>query len=162
MGRDKAGVVDGALTLREHVRRALAEVSDRVVQVGGTNADVVDVVGGGEDDGGPYAGVTALLESGLGDVYVVAPVDMPRLTAPLLRRLLASLTAAATADGVAFANHPLPVVLAAAAQGRVRRAFAGGERRLKTLATHVVAIDDIDDEAGLINVNSEADLARLR
>jgi molybdopterin-guanine dinucleotide biosynthesis protein A len=43
----------------------------------------------------------------------------------------------------------------------VRRAFAGGERRLKTLATHVVAVDDVDDEA-LINVNSEADLARLR
>lgn len=164
MGRDKAGVIDGALTLREHVLRALAEVCDRVVQVGGPNADVIDVidvidvVGGSEGvDVGPFAGVVALLESGLGDVYVVAPVDMPRLTAPLLRQLLAALSP--ENDGVAFANHPLPVVLSATARARVRQAFDGGERRLKFLATRVVSVDD---EAGLVNVNSEADLARLR
>lgn len=157
MGRDKALVVVDGAPMRDHVAAALAATCDRVVQLGGPGADVTDLVAGD----GPFGAIVALVESGLAGedgVYVVAPVDMPRLSGRVLQRLI---DACADAEAAAFAGHPLPVVVRATARDRLRAAYDAGERRVKAIATAVVDVD-ADDAGALVNVNSDDELARLR
>lgn len=150
MGRDKSAVVVAGQPMREHVTTALLAVCDRVVQVGGAGADVVDDAA--YVDGGPIAGVLSLLRSGAGDRYVVCAVDVPLIDGALLQRLID------VDDDACFAGHPLPLVVAASSLPRIEGLWAAGERRLSAVSR--VAVDvDAGVEARLWNVNAPADVA---
>lgn len=145
MGRDKAFVVVGGLTMQERVRRALAPVCQRVLLVGGVGADV-------DDDGdSAFAGVRAVVGSGAGDRYVVCAVDVPLVDGALLRRLIDA------DDDACFAGHPLPLVVAASSRARIEALWRAGERRLSSIARVGVEVD-ADVEARLWNVNAPGDV----
>lgn len=119
MGQDKAGVVLRGQTLAEHTLAVLRQVSDRQVILGHGRGCPEDVprLPDAEPMAGPSAGLRALLASGLGDVYVVLPVDMPLVEPTHLRRLL---DAAAGTRAACFVRgevrEPLPCVFPAGAR----------------------------------------------
>jgi len=152
MGRDKAGVVVDGLTMREHVRRALAEVCDDVVVVGGDVADIDD------PRQGPLPALLALLQARPGRTILVAPVDQPRLTAAALTPLVA---ACGDDDGVCWADEPLPLCLGPGAGRRIEAALARGEGRVFSAITRQLPLVDDDLRAALVNVNTPADVAAL-
>jgi molybdopterin-guanine dinucleotide biosynthesis protein A len=152
MGRDKAGVIVDGLTMREHVRRALAEVCDEVIVVGGDGADVDD------PRQGPLLALLALLEARPGRTVLVAPVDQPRLTRAALVPLVA---ACGDDDGVCWADEPLPLCLGPRARPRLKTAIARGEGRVLSAITHQLPLVDDDVRAALVNVNTPADVAAL-
>lgn len=162
MGQDKSALVLEGQTLAERALATLAAVSDRQVILGhgrGCPPDVPrlpDTVPGQ----GPSEGLRALIASGLGDVYLVLPVDMPGVSVEQLRRLLRAL-AGHTAACFARAGviEPLPCAL----DGRAP--LAPREQRLvallSALGPALVPVGDADVER-LGNVNSPDDLAALR
>lgn len=162
MGQDKSALVVGGSTLAEHALATLRAVSDRQVILGhgrGCPPDVPrlpDAVPGQ----GPSEGLRALLASGLGDSYLVLPVDMPGVTPEHLRRLAHALIIGhvAACFSVAGTLEPLPCALVAGAT------LVPGEQRLGALLAAlqpaVVSLAD-DDARQLSNVNSPEDLAAI-
>ncbi len=128
MGTDKAFVVVDGLPMRDHVRAALGLVCERVVQIGGADADVVD----GSD--GPFAALIALLSTGWAERYLVCAVDQPFVTPRALQLLID-----VDAQGVCFEREPLPLCLRSSALPRLRALYDRGERRLKTAPTTTLA-----------------------
>lgn len=160
MGTNKALVTLDGRALRDHMRALLAPLCERVVLVGGVDADVVDDAAVAGD--GPFAAVLSLLRSTAGERFLVVPTDMPALP----RTLLAALLAHDDGRDVAFAGRPLPVLVHKASLARIATAYAAGERRVRALAEVVVDVPaDIDGavdvEAAFANVNTPADLAAL-
>lgn len=158
MGRDKAGVLLDGKTLAEHALAALRAVSDRQVVLGHGRGcpDDVPRLPDAEPGQGPSAGLRALLASGLGDLYVLLPVDMPGVRAEHLAKLLA---ARGEARAVCFARagrlEPLPCAIATDA------VLPAGERSLHALlsANALVTVELSEtDAAALRNINSPADL----
>ena len=133
MGRDKAGLVLAGQTRAERALGVLRQVSSAQVILGHGRGCPPEVprLPDEEAGAGPSAGLRALLASGLGDRYVVLPVDMPDVRAEHLALLIAACGAQRAACFVrghdATALEPLPCVLDAAAQ------LAPGERSLQAL-----------------------------
>jgi molybdopterin-guanine dinucleotide biosynthesis protein A len=152
MGRDKAVVVVDGATMRDHVRRALSEVCDEIVVVGGDGADVDD------PRRGPLLALLALLQARPGRMVMVAPVDQPRLTRAALVPLVA---ACGHDDGVCWAHEPLPLCLGPGARPRIEAAIARGEERIASAVTRPLPLVDEGVRAALVNVNTPADLAGL-
>ncbi len=161
MGTDKSALVLDGATLAERALATLAAVSDRQVILGhgrGCPADVPRLQDAAPGQG-PSEGLRALVASGLGDLYLALPVDMPGVTPDDLRRLVDALAGHAAAcfelDGV---MEPLPCAL----DGRA--ALAPRERRLGALLLALrpalVQLDDAD-AARWHNVNRPDDLAGL-
>ncbi|MCC7073682.1 MAG: molybdenum cofactor guanylyltransferase [Deltaproteobacteria bacterium] len=161
MGKDKSALVLEGQTLAERALATLAAVSDRQVILGhgrgcpGGVPRLPDAVAGQ----GPSAGLRALLASGLGDAYLVLPVDMPGVTPAHLQRLVAALAGHHAACFVrAGVLEPLPCALDAGA------ALAPGEQRLGALlqglrlARVLLGDNDADD---LRNLNSPDELEAL-
>ena len=159
MGTNKAHVVVDGRAMAESVRAALAAVCDGVVVVGGPDADISD------SHEGPLGAVAALLHSGRATRYLVAPVDQPRLTPSMLRRLLVAAvdlddrSDGTAGNGFAFIGEPLPLLVDASAATRLDAALARGERRLRIAVT--VEVDVGDDADALVNVNTPADVLAL-
>ncbi|MBI1945582.1 MAG: molybdenum cofactor guanylyltransferase [Deltaproteobacteria bacterium] len=159
MGQDKSALVIGGRTLAEHALATLAAVSDRQVILGhgrGCPADVprlLDAVPGQ----GPSEGLRALVASGLGDTYLVLPVDMPGVTADHLRRLLVALPGhGAACFTLSDQLEPLPCALVRSAELRP------GEKRLGALLAALqparLALTQPEAES-LRNLNHPEDLA---
>lgn len=158
MGRDKSAIVVGGQTLAERALATLRSVSDRQVVLGhgrGCPDDVPRLPDAAAGEG-PSAGLRALLHSGLGDVYVVLPVDMPGVRPEHLTQLLA---AGGQRDAACFTVagelEPLPCVLAA------RASPPAGERRLARLlaALSPALVPLPETEAALLrNLNNPEDL----
>lgn len=132
---------------------------------------------------GPLAGIEALLASGIASEYLLCACDTPRLTAPLLAKLLAAMLAPMPAPAPS-PSHPAPAALAAAFRIRGRSTIESLPLRISAQALpvvrahldrnqrslwravmdcrpHIVELDP-RDAALLVNVNTAEDLDALR
>jgi molybdopterin-guanine dinucleotide biosynthesis protein A len=154
MGRDKAGVIVGDMTLGARAVALARSIARDVVVLGHGRAMPPDIarIDDSAPDEGPVAAVHALLASARADVYVVLAVDMPLLRERDVRVLLAA--CAGTHRAAHFQDHPLPCVLCAdvrwPARGSMRDALgAVGARAAFAL-----------DPGALENVNDSSDIDR--
>jgi molybdopterin-guanine dinucleotide biosynthesis protein A len=180
MGRDKAALVArGAATgtqttLGAHAVATLRAVCWRVVCVGHGRGVPDDVPRIDDPGDGPLVALTHAIDSALigaeASMFVVLPVDMPSVDAPLLQRLLnarakrdARAACLALDDiGVPGASdderraEPLPLVLSKAGAVALRDAVAHGERRfgdaVRALAPALVRVAKMPE-----NLNEPAD-----
>jgi molybdopterin-guanine dinucleotide biosynthesis protein A len=158
-GAPKALARLGGETLAERTWRVLGEACDERLAVG-KSADGLRLPFPVLDDGTPtraaLAGIVAGLRAAANDVAVVLPVDVPLVTADLLRTL-----AAACADAAAPASSPLPAAFRKEMLPTLERRLAGGQLAVRdVLAELDTAVVDADP-AVLVNVNTPADLERL-
>jgi molybdenum cofactor guanylyltransferase len=137
-------------TLAERAWRLLGEVSAERIAVGLLEGLPFPAI---EDEGtGPVGAIAAGLRAATRDLALVVPVDMPLLTADVLRLL-----AGACRDAAVAQAGPLPCAVAR----RALPAFETGERRLRTV------LDGLDTarvelaRGLLVNVNTRADLDTL-
>jgi molybdopterin-guanine dinucleotide biosynthesis protein A len=147
-------------TLAERAWRVLGDACDETIAVGKT-ADTLElpfpVVDDGTDVRASLAGVVAGLRAASHDVTVVLPVDVPLITADVLRAL-----AAACRDAAVTQTGPLPAAFGRGALPLLEAQLAAGELRLRdALAQLDTAVVQVDASL-LANVNTPADLARLR
>lgn len=168
MGRPKETLplADGSSMIGQ-VAAVLAEVARCVVVLGSTDA-LPDLprIADCRPGRGPLGGIEALLASGLDTQYLVCPCDVPRISAELLRKLLATTGAAVTVLRVEGETRfrPLPARFSAAALPAVRAALDADR-----LAVHAVietlrpAVVEVDPAAhGLLaNINTPADYDAL-
>jgi molybdopterin-guanine dinucleotide biosynthesis protein A len=141
-GSPKEFAVFEGETLGDRAQRLLEEACDEQIVVVGP--------GGLDDPGtGPVAAIAAGLRMASGDIAVVIPVDMPRLTVAALHELAnACIDAAVAQDG------PLPCAIAR----RAFPAFETDERRLRTVLAGLDTVEiELDNEL-LLNVNTPADV----
>ena len=158
-GSPKPLVRLGGETLAERAWRLLGEACDERIAVGKA-ADALGLPFPVLDDAievrAPIAGVVAGLRAAAHDVAVVLPVDVPLVTAELLREL-----AAACRDAAVTVNGPLPGAYRRTALPALDAALAGGRFKLRdALAGLDVAVVDADP-ALLANVNTPEELAKL-
>ena len=149
--------VDGE-TLADRGRRVLAEACDEVLVVGKQGELPFAVLDDGSGVRAPIAGVVAGLRAAAHDVTVVLPVDCPRITAEVLRRL-----GEACRDAAVPQTGPLPGAWAKSALPVLEaRLAAGGPLALYRTYEEldVVAVDV--DSALLIDVDFPEELAALR
>ncbi len=110
MGRDKRAAALGDRPLLHIAVDLVASISDEViVSCRRDNApDKVLLAGRSvelafdERDGGPLAGLEAALAAARHELVVVVPVDMPRLTAPVLTALVEAAQGRPAAQGAVF------------------------------------------------------------
>lgn len=127
MGVPKAGLLlpDGR-SMIETIRDALEHLCEQVVLVGhphGLRGHAV--IEDEHRDGGPLAGIEALLRSGIAGRYLVLPCDMPSIEPGTLRRLM-------DAEGTAhFTGQPLPCVVEGSGSERTTELFGEGVRSLR-------------------------------
>lgn len=109
MGRDKAALAWQGRTLLEHMGGLLRLAgAARVLNCGPRPGPggLPDRVAGL----GPLGGLLSLAETQADGIYLLVPVDMPRLTPALLRSLLPAVAAHAAPSAI-WAGHPLPLCL---------------------------------------------------
>jgi molybdopterin-guanine dinucleotide biosynthesis protein A len=159
-GSPKALVQLGGETLAARAWRVLGEACAERMATGKTADGLAlpfPLLDDGNDVRAPLAGIVAGLRAAHHEVVVVLPVDVPLVTAALLRRL-----AAACRDAAVTQTGPLPGAYRRTALPALERALAGGRLKLRD------ALDGLDvavveaDAAELANVNSPEELARLR
>jgi molybdopterin-guanine dinucleotide biosynthesis protein A len=146
-------------TLAERAWRLLGDACDERIAVGKA-ADGLKLPFPLLDDGSevraPLTGLVAGLRAATHDVCVAVPVDMPLLTTPALRQLVA-----ACRDAAIPQTGPLPGAYRRSALPVLERRLAQGEL---TLAE---ALDELDaatvelDPRLLVNVNTQDELAEL-
>jgi molybdenum cofactor guanylyltransferase len=155
-GTPKAlALLDGE-TLADRGRRVLAEACDEVLVVGKAGELPFEVIDDGAEVRAPIAGVVAGLRAAAHDVVVFLPVDCPRITAEVLRRL-----GDACADVAVPPTGPLPGAWAKSALPLLERRLADGPLALYRAydALRVVEVDV--DPALLADVDTPADLEHL-
>ena len=164
MGCDKAQLAFRGRSLLDHMLELLAQ--------GGIDARVVSGQYPGYrcipdtlQDGGPIAGLLAVVEALPGQRLLCVPIDMPLLDPRLIRRLS---TEAAQAACVRFADFALPMRLDASAAVRERlQAIAGesGRRRSVLALQAAVAVESLPlgagDAAAMSNCNTPAEWDNL-
>lgn len=145
--------------LAERAWRLLGEACTERLAVGKA-ADALDLPFEVRDDGtetrAALTGIVAGLRAAGSDVAVLVPVDMPRLTAALLRQL-----AAACKDAAAPATSPLPAAFSKAALPVLERRLADGAFTLHEALDELHATRLPVDTTLLENVNTPDDLRRL-
>ena len=174
-GRDKSALVVDGQSIRERQLAVLASVADDILIVGatitpvetiaGTRA-VPDIVAGK----GPLGGVYTALVEATGTATIVVACDMPFLTAPLLRHLLA-LTADADAvvPSTSRGYHPLCAAYTPACLAPIARRLSDGHLKMTDLLQDVrarlVTANDLepfgDPERLLANLNTPAEYRAL-
>ena len=113
MGRDKARLPWQGRPLLEHMQALLRAAGAARVLVSGDYPEYAGIADRWPDLG-PLGGLCSLAPHAPDGVLVVVPVDMPRLTPALLRRL----AAAAGARSACFAGSVLPLRLQLDADSR--------------------------------------------
>jgi molybdopterin-guanine dinucleotide biosynthesis protein A len=145
--------------LAERAWRLLGDACTERLAVGKA-ADALDLPFEVRDDGtetrAALAGIVAGLRAASSDVAVVVPVDMPRLTADLLRELAAACTEAA-----APVTSPLPAAYRRTALPVLERRLAEGAFALHEALDELHARRLPVDGSRLKNVNTPDDLRRL-
>jgi molybdopterin-guanine dinucleotide biosynthesis protein A len=94
MGRDKASLPFGQVTLLDHAVAIVRQVSDEVIVVCQANQSVpagVCVAHDAVPDQGPLAGLAAGLAMARGELAVVVACDMPLVKPAVLERLVAAI-----------------------------------------------------------------------
>jgi molybdopterin-guanine dinucleotide biosynthesis protein A len=127
MGRDKALLPFRGRALVDHVARQVAEAAGSVVLVGHPEryAHLPYALIADEYPGrGPLAGIHAALGASRADWNLVVACDMPGLTAPFLRQLLARAEAGAADCVAARSPAGLPEPLCAVYHRRCRDSLA--------------------------------------
>jgi molybdopterin-guanine dinucleotide biosynthesis protein A len=158
-GSPKALARLGDETLAERAWRVLGEACDERLAVG-KRADGLDLpfelVDDGTETRAALAGIVAGMRAAPSERAVVLPVDMPRVTAGVLREL-----ADADADAAAPGGHPLPLAVRKASLPLLERRLAEGRLALHEALDELGAVRLELDEALLTNVNTPDELRRL-
>ena len=155
-GSPKALVELDGETLADRGRRVLGEACDEVLVVGKAGELPFSVLDDGAEVRAPIAGVVAGLKAASHDVAVFLPVDCPRVTPEVLRRL-----GEACHDAAVPQTGPLPGAWARSALPLLESRLATGPLAL------VASYDDLDvvivevDPALVADVDTPADLAGL-
>lgn len=105
MGRDKALLIWQGRPLLAHMRDLLRQAGAGDVVISGDYPEY-DGIRDVEPDRGPMSALAQLLPRLADGLWIVVPVDMPRLDADLLGTLAASATAC-----TCLRDHPLPMAL---------------------------------------------------
>ncbi len=121
MGTDKAGLPWRGRPLLQHMRELLRQAGAVRVLTSGPYPGP-DGLPDREAGIGPLGGLLTLAQTQADGVYLLVPVDMPLLTASLLQRLAAAVSADHGTPGAIWAGYPLPLCL-----------------RLDTRARHAIA-----------------------
>jgi molybdenum cofactor guanylyltransferase len=142
-GRDKGALIVEGRTVRDRLVAVLTQALDEVMIVGGRTDDVAwpagvrrvdDLV----PDHGPLGGLQAALDAASCEVVLVVACDMPGVTAPFVRYLVA---AADNVDAVVprteSGYHPLCAVYRRTVLSVVSRHLAAGRLALRDLLTEV-------------------------
>jgi molybdopterin-guanine dinucleotide biosynthesis protein A len=157
-GSPKAlALLDGE-TLVDRGRRVLAEACDEVLVVGKVGELPFDVIADSAEVRAPIAGVVAGLRAAVYDVVVFLPVDCPRITVEVVRRLgdaCAGFDAAVPQTGPlpgAWAKSALPLLERRLAEGPLAlyRAYDGLNVIEVQIAPELVA--DVDTQAELEHI----------
>ncbi len=161
MGRDKAALMIGGISLLDRAKTVLTSAGCEQVLVSGA--------GGLADrfaNAGPLAGLDAAAHTlSDGQWLLVIPVDMPNLKPALLEQLIKARTNGA---GLYFANHPMPVCVRIDAELRdyLQQILEApdGDRSLFCLFRNLgfTAIDGPDKQSpDFWNCNTPQELANL-
>lgn len=142
MGRDKASVVVGGVTLLERTVATLQAVCDEVMVVvarGGAPAELppdVRIIVDRLPDAGPLGGLEAALAAATHELVVVAAVDMPDLAGAVLAAQLAMAESHPDLEAITLPcqgspdGEPLHAVYRRATLPRITALLASGERRM--------------------------------
>ena len=169
-GRDKSAlIVDGRPILERQIAE-LAQITSDILMVGGDPSAraigraryVADHVPGC----GPLGGLHAALTDARGDATIVVACDMPYLSAPLLRHLLALTSGVdAVVPRTEHGYHPLCAAYTRACIEPIARRLADGRLKMTDLfddvRTRIVTAEEIDAFGDcrrlLANVNTPAE-----
>ncbi|MGP1665175.1 MAG: molybdenum cofactor guanylyltransferase [Rhodanobacter sp.] len=121
MGTDKASLLWRGQPLLQHMRSLLAQAEAARVWVSGPQSGL-DGLPDREPGLGPLGGLLTLAQTQADGIYLLVPVDMPLLTASLLRRLAVAVSIDRSVPSATFSAYPLPLCLRL--DSRVRAAIA--------------------------------------
>ena len=156
-GTPKAlALLDGE-TLADRGRRVLAQACEEVLVVGKAGELPFEVIDDATDVRAPISGVVAGLRAAAHDVVVFLPVDCPRITADVLRRL-----GEACADAAVPQTGPLPGAWAKSALPLLERRLADGPLALYRTYDALDVVEVEVDPALVADVDTQAALAHLR
>lgn len=150
-GSPKALARFGGETLADRGRRILAEACDEVLVVGKT-ADGLpfSVLDDGAGSRAPIHGVIAGLRAAQHEVVVALPVDVPLVTASVLRAL-------GEAGAVPSERIPLPGAYPRTLLPELERRVAAGDLSLRGVNPRTLSVD----QALLVDADTPARLAEL-
>ena len=152
-GSPKALAQIGSETFVERARRILGEACDEVLVVGKAGELPFDVIDDASVVRAPIAGVVAGLRAAANDVVVFVPVDCPRVTADVVRKLGdACRDAAVPQTGPlpgAWAKSALPVLEQRLAQGPLALYRAYEDLDVAHLEIDPQLLADVDTRAEL-------------
>ncbi len=175
MGRPKALIQLAGQTLIERTVDLASQFADRVILLGTPafdlppNARTYPMLPDSHPNVGPIGGLASLLSAAGRDPALLLACDMPRLTAPLLDRLIGALHC--DHDAIAFATAPPPhgwhpccaIYMPSAARTVADRIAAGHfalQPLLAALRTHTIHLDPADADQ-LANLNTPADCVNM-
>lgn len=110
MGTDKAALPWRGRPLLQHMRDLLEQAGAQRVLTCGPGPDAQSLPDR-QPGLGPLGGLLTLAQTQPDGIYLILPVDMPRLTSALLRRLSGALADAEEISCAMFAGHVLPLCL---------------------------------------------------
>lgn len=155
-GSPKALIELDGETLADRGRRVLGEACDEVIVVGKSGELPFDVLDDGADVRAPIAGVVAGLRAAVNDVTVVLPVDCPRVTPELLRKL-----GEACRDAAVPQTGPLPGAWAKSALPVLEERLARGPYALYRTYDALDVVEVEVDPALVADVDTPGDLSTL-
>jgi molybdopterin-guanine dinucleotide biosynthesis protein A len=156
-GTPKALALFEGEMLVQRGRRVLGDACEEVLVVGKAGELPFEVLDDGADVRAPIAGVVAGLRAAAHDVAVFLPVDCPRVTPALLRRL-----GERCADAAVPQTGPLPGAWARSALPLLERRLATGPLALYRAYDELDVVEVEIDPALLVDVDTREDLDRLR
>lgn len=173
-GRDKSALLVGGRSILDRQMTELAQIADDILVVGAPSClrseGSVRLVTDRLPDCGPMGGLDAALAAARHDALVVVACDMPFVTAPFLRHLLAlTREAEAVVPRTERGYHPLCAAYTRACRAAVARCLAEGRLKmselLRDLRVREVSTAEIepfgDRDRLLANVNTPAEFEAL-
>ena len=140
MGRDKAYLDWHGRPLVEHMQALLIAAGAERVRVSGSYPEY-DSVPDTAKELGPVGGLISIAAATADGMLLIVPVDMPRLSLPLLRNLAAAPSAACAC----YAGHILPMRLRLDKRSReVLDALGVAPRRERSLRALHTALEGIE------------------
>jgi molybdopterin-guanine dinucleotide biosynthesis protein A len=155
-GSPKALIELDGETLHERGKRVLAAACDEVLVVGKAGELPFDMLDDGADVRAPIAGVVAGLRAASHDVAVFLPVDCPRVTPELLRKL-----GDACRDAAVPQTGPLPGAWAKSALPLLEERLADGPLALYRTYGDLDVVEVEVDPALVADVDTPDDLRDL-